>query len=171
MSGETFSIPAHAEHYSVVLMKEADGAFLLQRRAKGRGMLYPGRIGLFGGRREGVETPEACAVREVAEECGVKLQPASLTLLARLLAFDERGSLSFGHIFIAEDLTRTEARAARRFRSPEGRAILLPRGATGRRARGLTSIALYALSAHADLERARTPSRTGLAAILRAPFA
>ncbi|MEQ1931813.1 MAG: NUDIX domain-containing protein [Parvularculaceae bacterium] len=159
MSGDSLSIPAHTEHYSVVLLKEAGGAFLLQRRASGKGLLYAGRIGLFGGRREGDEMPEATAVREIAEECGVALKPAKLTLLARLLAQDERGVLSLGHIYFSEDLEREAVRAALKFRSDEGKGVLLSPAGIGRRSAELTSISLYALSAFADFGKARAPAR------------
>ena len=40
------------------------------------GIPYPGMWDLPGGGREGDETPEACVVREVEEEFGLKLDPA-----------------------------------------------------------------------------------------------
>lgn len=152
---DAFDIPSHAEHYSVVLMRERGGGFLLQRRARRKDMLYAGRIGLFGGRRESAETPEATAIREVAEECGVALEASKLTLLARLLAQDEWGALSYGHIYFSEDLSHEAAKAALRFRCEEGKAVLLSQREARRRAGELTSITLYALSAHADYAKAR----------------
>lgn len=45
------------------------------RRDETPGLPWPGRIDLPGGAREGAETPVACALREVAEETGLRLGP------------------------------------------------------------------------------------------------
>jgi 8-oxo-dGTP diphosphatase len=49
------------------------GRILLQQRDDVPGILYPGMIGLFGGHREGDETPLACAQREIEEEIGYRV--------------------------------------------------------------------------------------------------
>jgi 8-oxo-dGTP diphosphatase len=57
-----------------------DGRVLLQRRAEGRAM-----AGLWefpGGKVEPGEAPEGALVRELAEELGIKVDPAALTAAA-----------------------------------------------------------------------------------------
>ena len=44
------------------------GRFLLQQRDNVVGIVHPGKVGLFGGHREGDETYLECVVREVREE-------------------------------------------------------------------------------------------------------
>lgn len=167
MERGALSIPAHAEHYSVVLLKErGNGSFLVQKRSRAPGVVYPGKLGLFGGRQEPGETPEACALREVAEECGVVLNPANISLLARLLAHDEFGNLSFGHIFFAEDLARDQIRAAQRHRCHEGEVLFLRRTDIGARWRQLTSITSYAFGSFFDFEEAKGAAKGGVLASL-----
>lgn len=140
-------------------MRKAGGPFLVQRRTRARGTLYGGKIGLYGGRREGAESPEQCALREVAEECGVELAAGSLTLLARLLAYDARGHLSYGHIYYADALDGDAVKTARRFRSDEGSLVLLPEREIAQRWGELTSITGYAFRAYFDLRAALEPER------------
>ncbi|WP_397544020.1 NUDIX domain-containing protein [Roseovarius salis] len=42
------------------------------------GLVYPGCLDLPGGGREGTESPEECALRELEEELGLRLCPADL---------------------------------------------------------------------------------------------
>lgn len=172
MDRGALSIPAHAEQYSVVLLKERGrGGFLVQRRARARGVVYAGRLGLFGGRQEAGETPEACAIREVAEECGIELRARDLTPLAQLLAHDEFGNLSFGHIYLTEDIERDQTRAALRHRCKEGAVVVLRPEEVGGRWRELTSVTSYSFKAFGDLERAREPEERGLAGFVGRFFA
>lgn len=69
-----------------VLIHDAQGRFLLQLRDDIPGIAYPGRWSLFGGGVEPGETLRAAAVREIAEETGLALPPASLTPLGRMLS-------------------------------------------------------------------------------------
>jgi len=167
MDRGAISIPAHAEQYSVVLLKERGrGGFLVQRRARARGIVYAGRLGLFGGRQEQGETPEACAIREVAEESGIELRTNEIAPLARLLAHDEFGNLSFGNIFLAEEIERDQMRAAMRHRCKEGAVVRLRPEDIGARWRELTSVTSYTFKAFEDLERARQPEARGLAGLV-----
>jgi 8-oxo-dGTP pyrophosphatase MutT (NUDIX family) len=56
--------------------------FLLQQRDDIAGIFYPGKIGLFGGHREGEETFLECAVRELHEELGYYIPPERFEFLA-----------------------------------------------------------------------------------------
>src|SRR5439155_678804 len=60
----------------VILTRPADGRVLLMRRA-GSGYA-DGQLGLPAGHVDLGETPTACAVREIAEELGVKLAPEAV---------------------------------------------------------------------------------------------
>ena len=52
-----------------------DGRFLMQLRDDMPGIVDPGKISLFGGRREGNESFRDCIVREIHEELGCYLLP------------------------------------------------------------------------------------------------
>jgi 8-oxo-dGTP diphosphatase len=67
-------VPRHREIACAILI-DREGRFLLQRRDNVPGILYPGKIGLFGGHREGDETFLQCVVREVHEETGYRGPP------------------------------------------------------------------------------------------------
>ena len=150
----TLHIPPHVQHYSVVVLvaQGRNGPFLVQERAKN--VIYGGRLGLLGGRREGGESPEASALRELEEESGLDLAPGELHLFARLLAYDEKGNLSFGHIYRADPLNDYRVDLALSHKCPEGRVVLLERSDIGRNWDRLTSITSYALGAYFDLELA-----------------
>ena len=47
------------------------GRMLFQQRDNIPGLLYAGLVGLFGGHREGSETPLECVMRELHEETGI----------------------------------------------------------------------------------------------------
>ena len=49
------------------------GRFLLQQRDDIDGIIHPGKVGLFGGHREGDETHLECIVREVHEELSYQI--------------------------------------------------------------------------------------------------
>jgi 8-oxo-dGTP diphosphatase len=57
------------------------GRFLLQQRDNIPGIYQPGKVGLFGGHREGNETYLQCVIREVREEVGFALPPGSFEFL------------------------------------------------------------------------------------------
>jgi 8-oxo-dGTP pyrophosphatase MutT (NUDIX family) len=76
---------AHHREFATAVLIDPEGRFLLQERDDIPGILFPGRIGLFGGQREGDETLLECAVRELHEEIGVLLAPERFQAL---LSFD-----------------------------------------------------------------------------------
>lgn len=61
-------LPLQHREVAAALIIDTRGRFLLQQRDNVPGILFPGKIGLFGGHREGDETFLECAVREVHEE-------------------------------------------------------------------------------------------------------
>ena len=54
------------------------GGLLTYRRDDKPGIPFPGQIDLPGGGREGNESPADCALRELAEECGLLLPPTRI---------------------------------------------------------------------------------------------
>jgi 8-oxo-dGTP diphosphatase len=74
-------IPQHRE-VAAALIIDRRGRFLLQQRDDVPGILFPGKIGLFGGHREGNETFLECVVREVHEEISLLIPPERFEHLA-----------------------------------------------------------------------------------------
>ncbi len=141
------------EHYSTVLIKaQGEGPFLLQERTRGKGVQYPGRFSMFGGRREGQETAEGCAVREVLEETGLELNAVDLTLLARVESQNERGALTAGHLFLSEGLPFD---ILKDLDIKDGGGVFLKRNEVPRQWARLTSITHFAIGAFEELERLR----------------
>lgn len=58
------------------------GRFLLQQRDNIAGIVHPGKVGLFGGHREGDETHLECVVREVREELTFQIPAERFEYLA-----------------------------------------------------------------------------------------
>ena len=92
------------------IMIDTRGRFLLQRRDDIVGILYPGKVGLFGGHREGDETFLDCVVREIHEEISYFVLAEQFEHLASLVdrAVDaERGSVR-EEVFIARGISIDE---------------------------------------------------------------
>ena len=70
------------ESAAAILLDE-DGRLLMQLRDNVPNIREPGKIGLFGGRREGDESFLDCIVREIQEELGSHLPPNRFEHLAR----------------------------------------------------------------------------------------
>lgn len=102
-----------------VLLISTDGRLLMQLRDDLPHVSDPGKISLFGGRREGMESFLECAVREVHEEIGYYLPPERFERIGSYSGPDHAtpgGSLR-GEMFLARDvpidqLTVTEGRLA-----------------------------------------------------------
>lgn len=75
--------PKPREIASAVLF-DKDGHVLLQQRDNFPGILFPGKVGLFGGHREGDETFLQCVVREIHEELSYYLPPERFESIASL---------------------------------------------------------------------------------------
>lgn len=83
-----------------------DGRLLLQLRDNFPHVSDPGKISLFGGRREGNESFLDCVVREIHEEIGLYLPPERFELIGRYLGPDHstpNGRLH-GEVFVARDV-------------------------------------------------------------------
>jgi 8-oxo-dGTP diphosphatase len=82
------------------------GRFLLQRRDSVPNILYPGKIGLFGGHREAGETFLECIVREVHEETSYLASPERFEHLWSYVGSDYavNGGTLRGEYYILRDV-------------------------------------------------------------------
>ena len=106
--------PRHREITGAILI-DTSGRLLLQQRDDVAGILHPGKVGLFGGHREGDETFLECVVREIHEEISYFVPAERFEYLASLSGedVDVEGGLLRAEFFVVsgipvESLTITE---------------------------------------------------------------
>jgi 8-oxo-dGTP diphosphatase len=106
--------PRHREITGAILI-DTGGRLMLQRRDDIVGIVHPGKVGLFGGHREGDETFLECVVREIHEEISYFVPAERFEYLASLSGEDvdvEGGSLRAEFFVVSgipiEGLTITE---------------------------------------------------------------
>jgi 8-oxo-dGTP diphosphatase len=129
--------------FAPTIILDDQGRFLLQQRDDIAGIFYPGKIGLFGGHREGNETFLDCAVRELHEELGYYISPERFEFLASYEGPDlaiQGGNLCV-NFFVVRDV-----RADRLFVS-EGKPLLVSPSELGILEERLTPTTKYALKA------------------------
>jgi 8-oxo-dGTP diphosphatase len=82
------------------------GRFLLQQRDDITGIIHPGKVGLFGGHREGDEAYLECTAREIYEEISYFVPAERFEYLASLDGMDTDidGGNVRGQFFIACDI-------------------------------------------------------------------
>jgi 8-oxo-dGTP diphosphatase len=104
----------HREIACAILI-DTSGRFLLQQRDDVVGILHPGKVGLFGGHREGNETFLECVIREIHEEISYFVAAERFEYLASLAGgdIDAEGGSVHEEVFIAcgisvQDLVVTE---------------------------------------------------------------
>jgi 8-oxo-dGTP diphosphatase len=95
----------HRETTGAIII-DTFGRFLLQLRDDVIGIANPGKIGLFGGHREGDETPLECIVREIHEEIGYFIPAESFEHLGTFdgADIDVAGGTLRGHLFVARHI-------------------------------------------------------------------
>ncbi|WP_280462740.1 NUDIX hydrolase [Nocardia carnea] len=92
-------------------------------------ILYPNMWSLLGGMLEPGETPAECIVREIEEEIGVQLDPATVThLCTRDLDFGIEHSYTAQVDFEIEDVVLTEGQALKWFSEADASATDLAYG-------------------------------------------
>ena len=98
-------IPQHRE-VAAALILDTRGRFLLQQRDDVPGILFPGKIGLFGGHREGTETFLECVVREVHEEISFYIPPERFEHLASYRGSDPylSGGTLWRELYVTTDV-------------------------------------------------------------------
>src|ERR1700692_2415690 len=97
-----------SEHREIAcaIIIDTCGRFLLQQRDNIVGIVHPGKVGLFGGHREGDETFLECVVREIHEEISYLVPAERFEYLASLAGKDvdtEDGSVR-GEFFIVRGI-------------------------------------------------------------------
>jgi 8-oxo-dGTP pyrophosphatase MutT (NUDIX family) len=80
---------------AAAIVLDRSGRLLLQLRDDVSNILYPGKIGLFGGHREGNETLLGCVVREIHEEPSYYLPPERFEPVARRIGLDSEAPGGF----------------------------------------------------------------------------
>jgi len=91
---------------AAAIVVDTSGRLLLQLRDDVPDILYPGKIGLFGGHREGNETFLNCVVREIHEELSYYLPPERFEPVARRVGLDSEvpGGTVHAEFFIAREV-------------------------------------------------------------------
>jgi 8-oxo-dGTP pyrophosphatase MutT (NUDIX family) len=90
--------------FAAAVLIDTQGRLLLQQRDNVPGIRSPGRIGLFGGHREGDETFLECVCREIHEEIGLRLPPESFERMASYSGVDPDGGSVAGEFFVARNI-------------------------------------------------------------------
>ena len=80
------------------------GRLLFQQRDDIPGLLYAGMIGLFGGHREGEETPLQCVQRELHEETGLMFHAARFTPLVAFQSAYPAGGGVKGSFYVLREV-------------------------------------------------------------------
>ena len=95
---------------AAAILLDTAGCMLLQRRDDKPGIIQPGKVGMFGGHREGAESFLDCVVREVHEEISCHISADRFRHLLTLNGVDPEipGGRVRGEFFVAYDI-QTEA--------------------------------------------------------------
>jgi 8-oxo-dGTP pyrophosphatase MutT (NUDIX family) len=92
---------------AAAVLVDTNGRLLLQLRDNIPNILYPGKVGLFGGHREGDETFLECVVREVHEELSFYFPPERFESIASRSGDDTEvpGGVFRAEFFVVRDVT------------------------------------------------------------------
>jgi 8-oxo-dGTP diphosphatase len=122
------------------------GRFLFQQRDDIPGILHPGKVGLFGGHREGDETYLECAVRELHEELSYLIAPECFIHLRTVTGsdLDVEGGTVEGEIFVVLDIPVEQLNIT------EGSLLIVERAELPKIVPALTPFALFAITLLGD---------------------
>lgn len=112
---------ARPREFASAILIDTRGRLLFQQRDDTPGIRYPGKVGLFGGHREGGETSLQCVCREVREEISYALAPDRFEWMASYAAVDPEGGRVIGEFYIVRGIP-TEA-----LRITEGSLVIVER--------------------------------------------
>jgi 8-oxo-dGTP diphosphatase len=94
----------HTHAAAGVFLLTPDRRLILQLRDNKPEIHYPGMITAFGGGAEPGETPEQCALRELAEETGLRARAEQLERLGAVSKVDFRGHPTASVFFLLRDV-------------------------------------------------------------------
>ncbi|MBR0936567.1 NUDIX domain-containing protein [Bradyrhizobium jicamae] len=96
--------------FAAAILVDQSRRLLFQLRDNIPGIVHPGKIALFGGRREPPETPLECIVREVFEEIGYKVSQSDFEFLVSLYGADPENiaKLVNGEVFVARNVPSSD---------------------------------------------------------------
>ena len=105
VEGSIMNASRHREIACAIII-DTSGRFLLQQRDDVVGILHPGKVGLFGGHREGDETFLECVVREIHEEISYFVPAERIEYLASFVGgdIDAEGGSVRAEFFIVRDI-------------------------------------------------------------------
>lgn len=134
---------SYTREIAASLLIDVNGNMLLQQRDNIPHIIQPGKVGLFGGHREGEETFLECVVREIAEEISQHIAAERFQHLFSLDGADpERpGGHLRGKFFVAYDVP-TDALVI-----TEGKLLIVRPDAIGKMRPELTPTTLLAVNA------------------------
>jgi 8-oxo-dGTP diphosphatase len=143
----TNSLPKTREIAAAVVF-DTSGRLLLQQRDDIPNILYPGKIGLFGGHREGEETFLDCVVREIHEELSFYLPPERFERIARRVGPDSEvpGGTVHAEFFVTREVPADKLNVA------EGSLKIVPVSELSKIEYALTPSAHFALQTLFDIE-------------------
>jgi 8-oxo-dGTP diphosphatase len=97
---------SYTREIAAALLIDVNGNVLLQQRDNIPNIIQPGKVGLFGGHREGEETFLECVVREIAEEISQHIPAERFQHLFTLDGADPEGPGDHlrGEFFVAYDV-------------------------------------------------------------------
>ena len=100
--------PSPRREIASAVLLDNFGRFLLQQRDNITGILHPGKIGLFGGHREGEESYLQCVVREIHEEITHFVPPERFEHLVSFDGVDPEVEGGFVHaeLFVVRSVQR-----------------------------------------------------------------
>lgn len=125
MSGPDFWFDDYHTHAAAgVFLLTPDRRLVLQLRDDKPDIHFPGMIAAFGGGAEPGETPEACALRELAEETGLQARAEDLRRLGAASTVDFRGNRIASVYFLLRHVDPAALAVT------EGTAILMSLGET-----------------------------------------
>jgi 8-oxo-dGTP diphosphatase len=94
----------HTHAAAGVFMLTPDRRFILQLRDDKPDIHHPGKITAFGGGAEPGETPQDCALRELAEETGIQARAEDLLRLGAVSRVDFRGHPTASVFFLLRNV-------------------------------------------------------------------
>jgi len=94
----------HTRAAAGVFLLTKDRRLVLQLRDDRPDIDNPGMITSFGGGAEPGETPVACALREIAEETGIRARPEDLHFLSAVSKMDFRGDPTAAVFFLLRNV-------------------------------------------------------------------